>query len=143
VLREDGSVALYSKSGALLRRVQPSTPREVALGGDYLAVLTKANSIEVYSASTGKRLFTRHPAKDAASLDVEGGLAVYIAPKPGGRTFRSVHVLRLKSGKDTVLTTQAHGVVDAQIEAPGIAYAVYTTGFKGAVVFVPMSSVLR
>ena len=143
VLRTDGSVALYSSSGKVLRRVQLSAPTEVALGGGYLAVLTKANTIEVYSASTGKRLFTRHPAKGAASLDVEGGLAVYIAPKPGGRAFRTVHVLRLKTGKDTVLTTQAHGVVDVQIEVPGIAYAVYTTGYKGAVVFVPMSRVLR
>lgn len=143
VQREDGSVALYSSSGKLLRRVQPATPSEVALGGGYLAVLTKANSIEVYSATTGKRLFTRHPAKGAASLDVEGGLAVYAAPKAGGRQLRTVHVLRLKTGEDTVLTTQARGVVDVQIEAPGIAYAVSTAGYRGAVVFVPMSRVLR
>jgi hypothetical protein len=143
VLRDDGSVALYSKSGALLRRVRPSAPQEVALGGGYLAVLTKANTLEVYSASTGKRLFTRHPAKGAASLDVEGGLAVYLAPKPGGRALRTVHVVRLKTGKDTVLTTQASTIVGAQIEAPGVAYAVSTRGFKGAVVFVPMSRVLR
>jgi hypothetical protein len=142
VLRQDGSVALYSTSGKLLRRVQPSAPKEVALGGGYLAVLTKANTIEVYSASTGKRLFTRHPAKGATSLDVEGGIAVYAAPKAGGRQVRTVHVLRLKTGKDTVLTTQARGVLDVQIEAPGVAYAVYTTGYRGAVVFVPMNRVL-
>lgn len=142
VLRQDGSVALYSSSGKLLRRVQPSAPKEVALGGGYLGVLTKANTIEVYSASTGKRLFTRHPAKGAASLDIEGGIAVYAAPKAGGRQLRTVHVLRLKTGKDTVLTTQARGVVDVQIEAPGVAYAVYTTGYRGAVVFVPMNRVL-
>lgn len=141
VLRTDGSVALYSRAGTLLRRLKPSAPQEVALGGGYLAVLTKANTIEVYSASTGKRLFTRRPAKGAAALDVEGGLAVYAAPKAGGRQLRTVHVLRLKTGKDTVLTTQARGVVDVQIEAPGIAYAVYTTGYKGAVVFVPMNRV--
>lgn len=143
VLRNDGSVALYSKTGALLRRVQPLAPKEVALGGGYLAVLTKANAIEVYSASTGKRLFTRHPAKGAASIDVEDGLAVYRAPKPGGRSFRTVHAMRLQTGKDTVLTTQAHEIVDVQIEAPGVAYAVYTTGYRGAVVFVPMSRVQR
>ena len=142
VVREDGSVALYSSAGALLRRVQPSAPAEVALGGGYLAVLTKANTIEVYSASTGKRLFTRHPAKGAASLDVEGSLAVYAAPKPGGRELRTVHVLRLRTGKDTVLTTQARRVVDVQIEAPGVAYAVYRPGYRGAVVFVPISRVL-
>ena len=141
VLRDDGSVALYSKSGALLRRVQPSAPKQVALGGGYLAVLTKSNTIEVYSASTGKRLFTRHPAKGAASLDVEGGLAVYIAPKPGGRSLRTVHVLRLKTGRDTVLTTQKNGVVAVQMEAPGLAYAVNTAGDRGAVVFVPMKRV--
>ncbi|HSB38727.1 MAG TPA: hypothetical protein VLD13_06530 [Gaiellaceae bacterium] len=143
VLRADGSVALYSGSGKLLRRVQSSAPAEVALGGGYLAVLTEANTIEVYSASTGKRLFTRRPARGAASLDVEGGLAVYLAPKTGGRQLRTVHVLRLKTGKDTVLTTQARGVVDVQVEAPGVAYAVYTAGYKGAVVFVPMKRVLR
>jgi hypothetical protein len=143
VLREDGSVALYSSAGKLLRQVRPSTPKQVALGGGYLAVLTKANTIEVYSASTGKRLFTRHPARGAASLDVEGGLAVYAAPKTGGSRLRTVHVLRLKSGKDTVLTTQANGVVAVQIEAPGVAYAVYTAGSRGAVVFVPTSRLPR
>lgn len=141
VLRQDGSVALYSSSGALLRRVEPAAPEEVALGGGYLAVLTKANAIEVYSASTGKRLFTRHPAKGAASLDVEGGLAVYAAPKPGGQQLRTVHVLRLATGKDTVLTTQARTIVGVQVEAPGVAYAVYTAGYEGAVVFVPMKRV--
>ncbi|HSC51323.1 MAG TPA: hypothetical protein VLD16_13760 [Gaiellaceae bacterium] len=141
VLRQDGSVALYSKSGAFLRRVQPGAPQEVALGGGYLAVLTKASTIEVYSASTGKRLFTRHPAKGAASLDVEGGLAVYAAPKPGGTQLRTVHVLRLATGRDTVLTTQARGVVAVQIEPPGVAYAVHTPGYRGAVVFVPMKRV--
>jgi hypothetical protein len=143
VLRDDGSVALYSVAGKLLRRVQPSPPKEAALGGGYLAVLTKANTIEVYSASSGKRLFIRHPAKGAASLDVEGGLAVYLAPKAGGRQLRAVHVLRLQTGKDTVLTTQARAIVDVQIEAPGVAYAVATPGYRGAVVFVPMSRVLR
>ena len=142
VLREDGSVALYSRSGKLLRRVGPSAPQEVALGGGYLAVLTKANTIEVYSASSGKRLFTRRTAKGAASLDVEGGLAVYRAPKAGGgQATRTVHVLRLKTGKDTVLTTQARPVVGVQIEAPGVAYAVYASGGRGAVVFVPMKRV--
>ena len=141
VLRADGSIALYSKAGGLLRTVRPSSAQEVALGGGYLAVLTNANSIEVYSASTGRRLFTRRPAAGAASLDVEGGLAVYAAPKPGGRQLRTVHVLRLKTGKDTVLTTQARTVVAAQIEAPGVAYAVYAAGYRGAVVFVPMSRV--
>jgi hypothetical protein len=139
VQREDGSVALYSNAGKLLRQVHPSAPNQVALGGGYLAVLTKANTIEVYSASTGKRLFTRHPARGAASLDIEGGLAVYAAPKAGGYQLRTVHVLRLKTGKDTVLTTQARAVLAVQIEAPGVAYAVSTPGYRGAVVFVPMS----
>ena len=56
VLRADGSVGLYSTAGKLLRVVTPSTAKEVAVRGDYLVVLTKTNTLEVFNSHSGKRL---------------------------------------------------------------------------------------
>ena len=58
VARTDGSVAVYSTSGALLRTVTPGSVREIALQGDALAVLTKTKTLELYSAHTGASIGT-------------------------------------------------------------------------------------
>jgi hypothetical protein len=142
VLRGDETVGIYSTAGKVLRVVKPRSATDVAVRGDYLAVLTKTARLEVRNSHSGRLLHTWVVAKGATSLDVQGGLAVYCAPKTGARyPLRTVHVLRLKTGRDTVLTTQAHGIVAVQIEAPGVAYAVNTPASRGAVVFVPMKRV--
>ena len=50
------------------------------------------------------------------NLDVQANLAVYTAA-------RELHVVHLKTGKDSVLATMSHGMKFAQIEAPGVVYA--------------------
>ena len=80
VLRPDGSVGLYSTAGKLLRVVTPSTAKEAAVRGDYLVVLTKTNTLEVFNSHSGKRLHVWRVAKRAAFLDVSSKLAAYAAP---------------------------------------------------------------
>jgi hypothetical protein len=146
VLRANGTIGVYSTRGALLRTVTPKQgATEVALRGDYLAVLTTASTLEVYNAHSGRRLKTWRVAPGARSLDVSSGLATYAAPFPNGGYARVVHVRRLKSGRDRVLTTTAPELIGVRLEPAGLAYAFsrIAPGRPGAVVFVPMSRVVR
>jgi hypothetical protein len=56
-----------------------------------------------------------------------------------------VHVRRLKSGRDRVLVTTPPQLEGVQLELAGVAYAFnrIAPGRPGAVVFVPMSRVVR
>ena len=135
VLRADQKVALYdTETGRLLRTVAPSSAREVALRKDYLLVLTRARTIEIFNARTGAPVRALRVAAGAAKLDAHSGIAAYAV----GRT---VHILRLADGKDTVLATAPRAVTALQVEAPGIAYAYNTvrgTRDVGNLAFVPM-----
>ena len=53
VLRQDGSVGIYSSAGQLLRQITPSSANEIAMGGGRLVVLTKTKTLEVYDPGTG------------------------------------------------------------------------------------------
>jgi hypothetical protein len=135
VLRSDQKVALYdTDTGRLLLTVTPSSAREVALRKDYLLVLTRSRTIEIFNARTGAPVRTLRVAAGAVKLDAHSGIAVYAV----GRT---VHVLRLADGKDAVLATPPRAVVALEVEASGIAYAYNTVkGIKalGNLAFVPM-----
>jgi len=146
VLRDDGSIGLYSTRGALLRTVTPGNgATQIAVRGDYLAVLTTADMLEVYNSHSGRRLKTWRVAHGARSLDLSSGLATYAAPFPSGGYARVVHVRRLKSGRDRVLATTPPELVGVRVEPAGLAYAFnrIAPGRPGAVVFVPMSRVVR
>jgi hypothetical protein len=144
VVRADETVGLYSTRGRLLRTVTPSTPTEVAVRGDYLAVLTTADTLEVYNSHSGRRLHTWDVAHGARSLDVSSGLAAYAAPRAGGYA-RVVHVVRLSNGKDRVLATTPPQLVAVRIEPAGLVYAVNRIGAHetGFLVFTPMSRLRR
>jgi hypothetical protein len=135
VLRADQKVALYdTETGRLLRTVAPSSAREVALRQDYLLVLTRTRTIEIFNAKTGAPVRALRVAAGAAKLDAHSGIAAYAV----GRT---VHILRLADGKDTVLATAPRAITALQVEAPGIAYAYNTvkgTRDVGNLAFVPM-----
>jgi hypothetical protein len=146
VLRDDGTIGLYSTHGALLRTVMPKkAATEIAVRGDYLAVLTTATTLEVYNSHSGRHLHTWRVAHGARSLDVSSGLAVYGAPFPSGGYTRVVHVVRLSSGRDRVVTTTPPQLTGVQLEPAGLAYAFnrIARGQPGAVVFLPMSRVVR
>jgi hypothetical protein len=146
VLRENGTIGLYSTGGALLRTVTTRKPAtEVALRGDYLAVLTSAETLEVYNSHSGRLLHSWRTAHSARSLDVSSGLATYAAPFPSGSYARIVHVRRLLSGRDRVLATTPPEILAVRLEPAGLAYAFnrVVPGRAGTVVFVPMSRVVR
>ena len=141
VLRDDGSIGIYSTAGRLLRAVTPATPTQVALRGDDLAALTTGDRLEVYNSHSGKLLHRWRVAHGARSLDVSSGLAAYAAPAAGGGDSRVVHVLRLATGRDRVLATTTPQLAAVQLEAAGLVYAVNPHGPRqnGYLVFTPMS----
>jgi hypothetical protein len=145
VLRSDGTVGLYSTRGAFLRSVTPPPATDIAVRGDYLAVLTDDDTLVVYNSHSGRRLRTWRVAHKASSLDVSNGIATYAAPLPGGGYSRVVHVRRLKTGRDRVLLTTPPQLIGVQLEPAGLAYGFsrIAPGRPGAVVFVPMSRVVR
>jgi hypothetical protein len=132
------TVNIYSAAGLLLRTVKPSSAREIALRKDYLVVLTKQRSVEVFNANTGGTVKALPVAAGAAHLDVHTGIAAYAA----GRT---VHVLRLTTGKDVVIAKAPRAIRMVQIEAPGLVYAYNTVrGAKevGNLAFVRMARLI-
>jgi hypothetical protein len=146
VLREDGTVGLYSTRGAPLRTVTPKQKAlEIAVRGDYLAVLTTKATLEVYNSHSGRRLHTWRVARGAFSLDLSSGLAAYGAPFPRGGNPRVVHAIRLASGRDRVVATTPPALAAVQLEPVGLAYAYnrVAPGRPGRVVFLRMSRVVR
>ena len=148
VLRADGSVGLYSAAGKLLRAVTPSSAREAAVRGDYLVVLTKTKTLEVFNSHSGKRLHTWRVANGARYVDVSSKLAAYAAPRTGGSYVRVVHVMSLSTGKDRVLATTLtrwRQVVEVQLEPTGLVYAVNRTrpSEAGYLLYTPMSRLPR
>lgn len=145
VLRANGSIGLFSTGGKLLRTVIPTSAKEIAVRGDYLAVLTKANRLALYNSHSGRLLHAWPVAKGATYLDVSSKLAAYAAFRPGGWNLRVVHVLSLPNGKDHVLahtSTTRQRIVGVQLEPTGLVYAVGTGG-PGYLVFTPMSRLPR
>jgi hypothetical protein len=137
VLRSDGTVALYSSAGSLLRTVNPSSAVEVALSGHNLVVLTQARTLELYNTQTGNRRKTLsvHGGR-AGNLDVQGNVAIYT-------TGSTVHAVNLSSRKDRAIGTLRGGVELAGIDAAGVAYTSSRFFPKGAtLVFLPLRRVL-
>ena len=135
VLRSDETVGLYSTHGTLLRTVRPNSAVEVALRGDFLLVLTKSGTVDVFNSHSGRKLRTWRVAAGAAQLDVAAGLAAYAAGS-------HVHVVRLATGK-SVFGTNARAPVSAvQLEPAGLAYAFGRGDRPAKIVFVPLRRLL-
>jgi hypothetical protein len=138
VLRSDGTVAVYSALGVLLRAITPSSVKEIALRQDFLVVLTKTKALEIYNANTGSLVNTWPVSAAAGHLDVHSGIAVYSAG-------RGLHAVRLMTGKDVVVATAKRSIQGDEIEAPGAVYSFNTVrGARdiGNVAFVPMTRVI-
>ncbi len=148
VIRADGTVGLYSTAGRLLRVVTPVSAREVAVQGDYLAVLTKADRLAVYNSHSGKLLHSWRMARGATYLDVSSGMAAYAAVRgTNGWRLRTLHVLSLATGKDRIMVTTRSKqpipptIMGVQLEPIGLVYATnrdVSTGWVGLLTFRPM-----
>ena len=137
VVESDGSVAIYAASGALLQTITPSSVAEVALRKDYLVVLTKTKTLEIYNSHTGALIRTWPVPGGAANLDVNSNVAVF-------SVWRTLYALQLTTGKQVVLSEPKRAIVAAEIEAPGVVYAYNTVkGLRdiGNLVFLPLAGV--
>ena len=79
VLHSDETVGLYSTHGALLRTLRPNSAVDVALRGDFLLVLTKSGTVDVFNSHSGRKLRSWRVTAGATRLDVAAGLAAYAA----------------------------------------------------------------
>lgn len=139
VLRSDGSVAVYSKSGSVLAAVNPPNAEAVALSGKNLVVLSKGRTLEVYDAHTGllQKTLSTHGKGGPENLDVQGNVATYTSNS-------SVRAVNLSSGKDRVVGTLGNRIALARIGTAGLAYAANGTRAsfgKSTLVFVPLARV--
>ena len=133
VLAGDGSVELLSAAGELLQSFATTAPVAVALRGDRLVVLTRDAQLQVFDAETGAVLASwRVPRGLNAAVDVHFGVGVVTK---GSIVF----AVDLDTGRVARLA-QAPGRVQAEIEAPGVAYG-FTAGGRGHVHFVPFSRI--
>lgn len=115
VLGESG-IGIYSGAGRLLLAVPAQGVREVALRKDYLVALTALGRVDIYNANTGAYVRSWPVPAGASFLDVHSGIAVYAV-------WRTVHALRLSTGRDVVVASLPRRVVDVEIEQPGAVYA--------------------
>jgi hypothetical protein len=140
VLRRDGGIALYSPGDVLLRTFAAGA-LELALAGNFLAVLTRTGTLEISSVRTGALVRTLGAPRGAAHLDAASGVAAYAVG-------RRLHVVQLRTGKDVVLAAGRRSIVDVAVENPGVAYGYNLPssrrlGPRARIVFVPMARVLR
>jgi len=143
VLRADGTVALFAAKGKPLRTIGIEPAREIALAGDRLVVLTKTRQIRLYSTKTGQPGAAYPVPRVAGELDASGGLVAYAS---GTR----LHVIRLATGKDTVVATAPKNIAAVAMSARALTYAfnVYKRGRTtyrdvGNVAFIPLSRLPR
>ncbi len=128
VLRQDGSVGIYSAAGALMRQIMPSSTKEIAMGGGRLVVLTQTKTLEVYDPGTG-RLVHSWPIKTKRAYLQLGHLQAYgrialisVDPRYWSRNLR---ILDLNTGRSVSLPTIPRSACnDASVGSLGLVYAV-------------------
>lgn len=139
VLRIDGSVAVYSKSGSVQTSVTPPSAMGVALSGKNLVVLSKGRKIELYDAQSGslQKTLSTHGKGGPENLDAQGNIATYTS----NSTVRAVN---LSSGKDSVVGTLGNRIAFARLDSAGLVYVangVRAQFGTGALVFKPLASI--
>jgi hypothetical protein len=137
VLRQDGSVGLYTAKGKPTLAITPTSAKEIALRKGYLVVLTKTRTLEIYNSATGKLIRTLTIPGGAAHLDVYANTAVFAV-------WRKLYAVQLTTGKSAVVASARRAIVSDQLEAPGLVYAYNTVrGIRevGNLVFVPLQTV--
>ena len=127
-----GNVVVYSGKGKKLASFAANGGVDAgSLDGDTV-VFTRGASLTIGAIANGS-VRQRTLARGGKLRDLDGGILVYTA----GRT---IHLLRLADGNDRTYAT-VKGLVDAQLEPPGLFYAANSGGGPkpGRVTFVPRS----
>jgi hypothetical protein len=91
--------------------------------------------LDAYSLAEHRRISTWPLAADVRGLDVHYGVAVV-------HSDHAVTALDLRSGRRAEVGRTGTKIVDAQIEAAGVAYA-FNRGSGGIARFVPIAAVER
>jgi len=116
VAHADGTVTLFSSKGAPLQTIGIEPAKNVALSGNRLVVLTKTRRIQVYNTQTGRAELGRLVPAVAGHLAADGAIAAYAVGA-------SLHVLRLATGRDTVVATAPKGIVGVAVSTRAVVYA--------------------
>jgi hypothetical protein len=116
VLHADGTVELFSAAGKPLQTIGVDSPKEIALAGSRLLVLTKTRHIQVYSTQTGRPGADYPVPRVAGNLAAAGNIAAYASGT-------ALHVVRLTTGKDSVVGTARKNIVAVAASHRAIAYA--------------------
>jgi hypothetical protein len=133
VLRTNGRIDVLDAAGATIGTLRIAPPRAMALRGDELAVLTKADTLEVWNVETQAREHMwRVPEGTRPTLDAHYGIAVFSA----GRT---VYALQLATGRLATLA-RVPGSPRVQIEDPGVVYE-YNSRSHGFLKFIALATV--
>jgi hypothetical protein len=135
ILLRDPSKKLLvlNAAGKQVGAVTPAVVGAAFLSGAQQVVsVAKGTTLNTYDVATGE-LVARSKMKGAAKLmDVENGVAVYLAPG-------EVHLLNIATNRDLVVARQK-GLVQADLEPAGLFYAYNVSGGSakpGRVTFVP------
>jgi hypothetical protein len=134
VLWDDGLVEVRGVRGGLLQKFELGPSRALALSGDVLLAL-RGRRLDEYSVRTARRLATWAVPPNVTGVDLQYRVAIF-------HSDRAVYGLDLDSGRRALLARAASALVDAQIEAAGLAYA-YNLGSGGIARFVPIAAVER
>jgi hypothetical protein len=128
VLRQDGSIGIYSGAGVLQRQISPSSATEIAMGGGRLVVLTQTNTLEVYDPGTGKLVHSwlvkpKPVYLHLGHLQAYGRLAVYAVGV--GYGAHGLRILDLQTGKSIALPWRYRSAWnDATVSSLGLVHAV-------------------
>jgi hypothetical protein len=128
VLRPDGSIGIYSRTGMLLQQIRSNSAMEIAMGGGQLVVLTRAKTLEVYDPRTGalKRTLpirTRFASRWLGHLQAYGRIAfVGIGV---GYASHGARIFDLQTGKSVTLPWRPRSAWnDAAVGSFGLVHAV-------------------
>ena len=134
VLRADGLVDLFA-GRQLVNTYSPTGARAIALRARELVVLTRRQTIDVFSLADGSLVHSwRIPRGASRAIDVHFGVAVFTI---GQRVF----ALRLSNGRTAALV-KTPGAVAAQIDDVGVVYR-YNLRGQGYLGFIPFATVER
>ncbi len=152
VLRPDGTVALYTRTGSLLKTIHPtSAAKEVAVSRNNLVVLEEGGTLANYDCTNGtlrKTFELKGNPSYLQALDVQGNVAVYsraVRFKTNAVSEGAIHAINLTTGKDSTIGTLSGAIAFAKIDTTGLAYASNGYGAwqygNATLVFVPFAKV--
>ena len=148
VLRTDGTVALYSAAGQLLLRrcIPRRTRKRLRSRARASWWVPRRDSLSCTTPTPGRCARRSPRTRRSARLARLRATSMPKAISPSTRRgmLESLHAVNLSTGKDRVIAKPRGGVVLAQIDSAGLAYA--GNGFgthygKGTLVFIPFAKI--